>query len=62
MVNVVAKAKTPKSPIEQEIKWCLSHRGVSGKGAVYENAFIAGLNQALRLQQSYKCQRPKLKK
>lgn len=51
-----------KSPIEQEIKWCLSHRGTSGKGDAYENAFIAGLKQALRFQRGDKCQRLKLKK
>lgn len=43
-----------KSPIEQEIEWCKSHRGESGRGEQFEEGFIAGLKQALKFQQSAK--------
>ena len=34
-----------KGIIEKEIKWCEEHRGI--KSRVYEEAFIAGLEQVL---------------
>ncbi len=43
-----------KSPIEQEIEYCETHRGKSGKGRDYEEGFIAGLKQALGFEKAAK--------
>lgn len=41
-----------------EIAWCKVHRGDSAKGDVWEDGFIEGLKQALRLMRSRPIQRP----
>lgn len=49
-----------KNPIEQEVEWCEANRGKSGKGAEFEDGFIAGLLQALFIQRG--ARRPSWKK
>jgi len=43
-----------KSPIEQEIEWCMAHMGESANGVDFEKGFIAGLKQALRFEKPVK--------
>jgi len=39
--------------IVQEIKWCETHPGISGKGEEFEKAFIKGLEQARGLAEHF---------
>jgi hypothetical protein len=42
-------SKYDRSALAQELQWCMSNAGESGKSAEFEQGFMEGVKQAMRL-------------